>query len=112
MNQKLGDIVQRKHERVAFILCADKLQKFNNSSKFNPKVSLYEQLMTLKQIYGKIFDVCNLINDVFGWSLLFIVRTFFIAASTINHITFFIKIFRSRSISLNSRQMAIGCFWR
>lgn len=30
----------------------------------------YSELMTLKDVYGYIWDIANLINDTFGWSLL------------------------------------------
>lgn len=73
MNEKLNDIINRKPDKMAFVLFADKLQIFDKKGSVREYTSLYEQIMTLKQIYGKIFDVCNLINDVFGWSLLFIV---------------------------------------
>lgn len=71
VNQKLDDIVKKNRDKMAFIIFADKLQKFE---KKDAKTTLYEQLMTLKQIYGKIWDVSNLINDCFGWSLLAIVQ--------------------------------------
>lgn len=74
MNQKLEDIITKTHDKMAFILFADKLQKFD---KKDSKTTLYDQLMTLKQIYGKIWDVSNLINDCFGWSLLAIVQFLF-----------------------------------
>lgn len=72
VNFKLDDIVRKNKDKMAFILFADKLQKFNQ--KKSMKSSLYEQLMTLKQIYGKVWDISNLINDCFGWSLLTIVE--------------------------------------
>ena len=71
MNQKLNDIIKKNHDKMAFILFADRLQKFERREM---KTSLYDQLMTLKQIYGKVWDVSNLINDCFGWSLLAIVE--------------------------------------
>lgn len=71
VNRKLDDIIKKNRDKMAFIIFADKLQKFD---KKDSKTSLYEQLMTLKQIYGKIWDVSNLINDCFGWSLLAIVE--------------------------------------
>lgn len=74
MNQKLDDIVKKNRDKMAFILFADNLQKFG---KREMKTSLYDQLMTLKQIYGKVWDVSNLINDCFGWSLLAIVELTF-----------------------------------
>lgn len=72
MNQKLNDMISCNHDKMAFILFSHKLQKFDVKEK-KISSSLYEQIITLKQIYGKIFDVSNLINDVFGWSLLFVV---------------------------------------
>lgn len=63
MNAKLKDIIAKNRDKMIFILAAEKLQKFD---KKNVKTSLYDQLMTLKQIYGKIWDVSNLINDCFG----------------------------------------------
>lgn len=71
INQKLEDIIKKNRDKMAFILFADKLQKFE---KRDMKTSLYDQLMTLKQVYGKVWDVSNLINDCFGWSLLAIVE--------------------------------------
>jgi 7tm Chemosensory receptor len=71
MNGKLDDIVRKHKDKLTFILFADKIQKFD---KKGTKDSVYEQLMTLKQVYGKTWDVCNLINDCFGWSLLAIVE--------------------------------------
>lgn len=68
MNQKLEDIIKRNRDKMAFVLFADKLQKFDQ--KKDSKSSLYDQVMTLKQIYGKVWDISNLINDCFGWSLL------------------------------------------
>lgn len=83
MNQKLEEIITKNRDKMAFILYADKLQKFD---KKDPKTTLYDSLMTLKQIYGKIWDVSNLINDCFGWSLLAIVKLIIkLANSQINH---------------------------
>lgn len=72
MNQKLNDIILRNHDKMAFILFSQKHHTFDNKDK-KATSSLYEQIVILKQIYGKIFDISNLINDVFGWSLLFVV---------------------------------------
>lgn len=75
MNQKLEDLITKNRDEMAFILFADKLQRFD---KKDSKTTLYDQLMTLKKIYGKIWDVSNLINDCFGWSLLAIVEFIFV----------------------------------
>jgi 7tm Chemosensory receptor len=42
------------------------------------KVSVFDQLVIMKQIYGKIWDISNLINDCFGWSLLVLIAQNFI----------------------------------
>ena len=68
LNQKLHDIVHKNKDKLAYVIFADKLQDFNGKKPF--KKSLYDQLLVLKQIYGRIWDVSNLINNCFGWSLL------------------------------------------
>ena len=57
---------------MSFILFADKLQNFDNKRDIK-KQSLYDTILVLKQVYGKIWDISNCINDSFGWSLLAIV---------------------------------------
>lgn len=38
-----------------------------------PKFSIYDRLLNLKQIYGELYEICELINITFGWSLLAII---------------------------------------
>lgn len=38
-----------------------------------PKFSTYDRLLNLKQIYGELYEICELINIAFGWSLLAII---------------------------------------
>lgn len=38
----------------------------------------YERLLNLKQIYGELYEICELINITFGWSILTIVAQNFI----------------------------------
>lgn len=40
--------------------------------------STYERLLHIKQIYGELYEVCDWINTIFGWSLLAIVTQCFI----------------------------------
>lgn len=77
INKKLQDIVNKNRDKLAFIFHPEKIAK-NDFKGINKNSSLYEQLMALKQIYGKIWDITNLINDCFGWSLLVIVTEYFI----------------------------------
>lgn len=71
VNKKLEEIVAHKRDKMAFILFANELQK---CSKKVGETSLYHQVMALKRIYEKIWDITNLINKCFGWSLLAIVN--------------------------------------
>lgn len=59
VNRKLDELIKKNRDKMAFVLMADKLQNFN---KKDARTSLYDQLMSLKQIYGKIWDVSNLVN--------------------------------------------------
>lgn len=43
-----------------------------------PKCSIYDRLLSLKQIYGELYDICETINVTFGWSLLTIITQCFI----------------------------------
>jgi hypothetical protein len=79
MNKKLRDIINRNHDKLSLILFPEQMMKQRKDTKGGIKnSSLYEQLLSLKQIYGKIWDITNLINDCFGWSLLVIVTEYFI----------------------------------
>lgn len=44
----------------------------------NTKEHLFDRLLFLKQIYGELHEVCELINQTFGWSLLAIFTQSFI----------------------------------
>lgn len=52
---------------------------FHNSFR---KALKYDQLMNLKRIYGKLFEISDLIDDSFGWSLLAIFTHSFIGITT------------------------------
>lgn len=98
INEKLTGIVYHtKKNDIKFILLMDddkyqyrrgrkRNQQYPNNNNnnddyynsINTKGPTYEQIIILKQIYGKIWDICNLINDSFGWSLLAITTQYFI----------------------------------
>lgn len=44
----------------------------------NSKYSTYDRLLNLKQIYGELYEICELINVTFGWSLLAVVTQCFV----------------------------------
>ncbi|XP_055294772.1 putative gustatory receptor 2a [Sitodiplosis mosellana] len=54
----------------------------------NAKYSTYDRLLNLKQIYGELFEICELINVTFGWSLLAIITQCFIDFTSNSYWTF------------------------
>jgi 7tm Chemosensory receptor len=63
----------------------EKLQTFKQINEYYDfgakrisKVPVFDQLVIMKQIYGKVWDISNLINDCFGWSLLVLIAQNFI----------------------------------
>lgn len=46
------------------------------------KDSIYDRLMSLKQIYGKLYELCEQINNLFGLSLLTIIAQSFMDITT------------------------------
>lgn len=97
INKKLRDIVTRNRDKLAFIMYPEQKSSKNDFNGIKNS-SLYEQLMALKQIYGKIWDVTNLINDCFGWSLLVIVTEYFIEFTS-NGYWLFLALIQSSDIS-------------
>lgn len=78
LNQRLERNVDR---RVRDKLRFDKDKIFMVTEKFLLKreikgsnTSLYDSIVIMKTIYGKIWDITNLCNECFGYSLLFIVN--------------------------------------
>lgn len=54
----------------------------------NSKHSTYDRLLNLKQIYGELYEICELINVTFGWSLLAIITQCFIDFTSNSYWTF------------------------
>lgn len=65
-----------------------------------PKRSMYNRLISLKQIYGHLFEICEQIAETFGWSLLSLV-IFIFATVTFE--------FYWAYISLNEAYIALIC---
>lgn len=95
--------------RARLILISDKVKeilaaKANNTNQFDiigdtrnivfvldtsaAKYSVYDRLLSLKQIYGEIYEICELINNQFGWSLLAIITQCFIDFTSNSYWTF------------------------
>lgn len=56
--------------------------------KTMPKSSIYDQLLNLKQIYGELYEICEIINVTYGWSLLAILTQCFIDFTRNSYWTF------------------------
>lgn len=54
----------------------------------NSKYSTYDRLLNLKQIYGELYEICELINVTFGWSLLAIITQCFVDFTSNSYWTF------------------------
>lgn len=52
------------------------------------KITTYDRLLNLKQIYGELYEICELINVTFGWSLLAIITQCFIDFTSNSYWTF------------------------
>lgn len=67
---KPSDFCRKRQTRVKFF--HDTTNIFVLDMAF-AKRSMYDRLMNLKQIYGELHEICELINVTFGWSLLTII---------------------------------------
>lgn len=92
------------NEKVKEILTARNLHSAYNQTEWQPivdtrnivfvmdnsntKYSTYERLLNLKQIYGELYEICELINITFGWSLLAITTQCFIDFTSNSYWTF------------------------
>lgn len=76
LNWKLEEIIAHKSDQAP--LDAPFFMKYPHNDFRHLKKSPYEELVILKDVYGKIWDIANLINDAFGWSLLAIATQNFI----------------------------------
>lgn len=56
--------------------------------KSMPKFSIYDRLLNLKEIYGELYEICELINITYGWSLLAIITQCFIDFTSNSYWTF------------------------
>lgn len=56
--------------------------------KSMPRISIYDRLLSLKQIYGELYEICELINITYGWSLLAIIAQCFIDFTSNSYWTF------------------------
>lgn len=79
LNNRLVDISQRyKFKKSKLILYVESYDPRKPSNKPNAMRDDFSQVLALKQIYGMIWNVKNLLNDCFGWSVLAIVTRSFI----------------------------------
>lgn len=74
-NLKLEEIIENKLDKLNAILF---VMKYQSNDFRHVKRPVYDEINILKDVYGKIWDITNLINDAFGWSLLAIATQNFI----------------------------------
>jgi hypothetical protein len=82
LNKRIERDVPQRQRGTIQMMQKDKLfivaEKFQFSREIKgTNASLYDTLLVMKTIYGKIWDITNLCNDCFGYSLLFIVSSKF-----------------------------------
>lgn len=82
MNTKLENIIKKDNGSDAFILVV------GEHDHRNMKITLNKQLSSLKEIYGRVWDISTLINYSFGWSLLAIVKFRNLISFILNNISF------------------------
>lgn len=75
INTKLNELISLDKDKNNKIIFLERYQ--NNDFKIYKK-PIYDQVQLLKQAYGFVWDITNLINDSFGWSLLAITTQGFI----------------------------------
>lgn len=65
--------------------------------RVSAKRSMYDRLINLKQIYSKLYDTCEQIDETFGWSLLLLV-IFIFATVTIEYYWAYISLGDTRTV--------------
>lgn len=73
--EKIHSLAKSKDDDQNGIALVENINKRENNSMQNAH---YSELLSLKRIYGRIWDTNCLLNDCFGWSLLAIVTHNFI----------------------------------
>lgn len=62
-----------------------------DTSSSSAKYITYDILLNVKQIYGELYEICELINVTFGWSLLAIITQCFIDFTSNSYWTFLVR---------------------
>lgn len=90
INDELVDIRRMLNDRVERNQTVDFVVAANvNIDKLPTNNSIYQRILTLKRIYKQLYDICELINHTFGWSLLAISTQSFIAFTSNGYWVFF-----------------------
>lgn len=78
MNDKIKEILAARNSFVGFSNDWRPISNtWNTVAVFDqsmPKFSVYDRLINLKQIYGELYEICQLINVTYGWSVQFSFR--------------------------------------
>lgn len=82
VNHKIKEILTARNLYAGFSNEWHPIHNRRNSvfilDKSLPKISIYDRLLSLKEIYGELYEICELINITYGWSLLAIITQCFI----------------------------------
>lgn len=82
LNQKLKEILLVRNLNKENTMRCPSVSDMKNVifivDAMTPKQTVYDRLLKIKQIYGELYEICELINTTFGWSLLAIVTQCFI----------------------------------
>lgn len=89
VNEKLREILSAigVPDNVNYIQPKPKNVVFVLDTSFT-RHSIYERLLNLKEIYAELYEICELINITFGWSLLAIITQAFIDFTSNSYWTF------------------------
>lgn len=70
-----NEIINVQHETSTSFKHSDQRQRVLTvgQPRLSSKLPTFERLMVLKQIYGELYEICELMRSSFGWSLLAII---------------------------------------
>lgn len=85
VNDKIKEILTARNLNAGIPNVCRPISTFDNSMLNG---SIYDRLLNLKQIYGELYAICELINQTYGWSLLAMIAQCFIDFTSNSYWTF------------------------
>lgn len=83
--------------------------QFDNEN-VDDKLTVYGRLIHFKQVYGELYEICQLINTIFGWSLLALFIQSF-SDFTSNGYWLYLLLDENTTIEFNIYTVVICVFW-